>query len=451
MEYPGATFIRPLRRAVLFLFIATFFIAAPLVVLYTTGYRYDFKNGLWRETGSLSVDVEPATARVSLDNLALPDVLPIRLKDIIPHKYNLKISAPGYYDWQKEIDIKNKQTTYIKEVVLLKKSQPREIVRGKVSALGVSHDGQYLLYSLNQDTHTPIFLRDTATGQNTIVADFPGPEPPQIVWARKNNTAVIAAPQQAPFTRLMVVTADNLTKTRDLTPVAGGPIAAFEWRDSVEAELYYSTPGTIASFFPITGQKRTITKNSYLGWRVEQGGLWTLSAATTTASLTITKDTIGFSKTFATVPLPAESPTMADPAQWRLLSAENDTVLLGNKAAAKMFIVRPDKQFTVSATALLLSPYNHWWLLSSPSELWTYSDGDEPYLLTRSGESLRGVAPLDQYNTLAIYSDKTVSFIFPYYLVQHDMVKHGVAALSADTTNRVLYFGDQNGLWSLTY
>lgn len=451
MEYPGATFTRPLRRTVLLLFIATFFITAPLIVLYTAGYRYDFKNGLLRETGSLSVDVEPSSARVSLDTLALPDSLPIQLKDITPHKYTLTISAPGYYDWQKEIEVKNKETTYIKDIILLKDSRPQLIVRGKVTASSLSFDGRYLLYTLNQGTHTSVFLRDTGTDQNTLVVDFPGEQPPQIIWAQNNNTAVVAARRSALYTRLVVVTADDPTNAEDLAQIVGEPITAFEWKDSTEPELYYSTAETIASFSPLTGQKRTITKNNYLGWSIEQGGLWTLSVASTTASLTVTKDTLGFSGTFANVLLPQESPTLADPAEWRLLAAEKGTVLLGNAAATKMLIVRSDKQFTLSANTFLISPFNHWWLFSSPSELWTYSDGDEPYLLTRSGESLRGVTPLDTYNTLALYSDKTTSFMYPFYLVQHEMVDHGVNTLSADSDRRIIYFGDQTGLWSLTY
>ncbi len=453
MEYSGAIFTRPLRRAVLILFIAAFLIAAPLVVLYTIGYRYDFKNGLLRETGSLSVDVEPSAARVFLDNLALPDTLPIRLKDITPHKYTLKISAPGYYDWQKEIEIKNKQTTYIKDIILLKKSQPQIIARGEVTAASVSPDGRYLLYAAKRGNRLSIFLRDTAAGETAAVADFAGAEPVRIVWAPKNNSAIIATPEKPPYKKIITVaTGNHLTKTRDLTQNAGEPVNAFEWKNSTEAELYYSTAGMIASFAPLTGQKRAITKNIYLGWSVEQEGLWTLSAAaSTTASLTLTKNTLGFSETYADVRLPAESPTLADPTQWRLLAADNGTALLGNKTAGKMLIVRSDKQFTVAADNFLLSPYSHWWILTSPSELWTYSDSAEPYLLNRSGESLRGIAPLDQYNTLALYSDKTMSIIYPYYLVQNNIVNRGVANVSADATRRILYFSDQAGLWSLTY
>lgn len=452
MEYPGAYFTRPLRRAVLCLFIAAFLIAAPLVILYTAGYRYDFKNGLLRETGSLSVDVEPAAARVSLDNLALPGTLPIRLKDITPNKYALKISAPGYYDWQKEIEIKNKQTAYIKDVILIRKSQPRLVARGEVSAVSVSPDGRYALYAANRNGRTPIFLLDTAAGETVSVADFAGTKPVRMVWAPKVNAAVVAAGEGPPYREAIAVYPGNLTKIRDLTRIAGGAIDAFEWKNSTEAELYFSTPETIFSFFPLTSQKRAIAKNIYLGWSVEQEGLWTLSAAaTTTASLTLTKDTLGFSEIFATVKLPPESPTTADPAQWRLLLAQGGTVLLGNKAAAKMLIIRSDKQFTVPADSFFLSPYSHWWLLSTPSELWTYRDDDEPYLLNRSGESLRGAVPLDKYNTLALFSDKTISVIYPYYLVKHDIARRGVITMAADTLHRIIYFGDRAGLWSLIY
>lgn len=88
-------------------------------------------------------------------------------------------------------------------------------------------------------------------------------------------------------------------------------------------------------------------------------------------------------------------------------------------------------------------------------EAWTYSEGEEPYLLNRSGEHLQEIIPLDKYNTLALtWADKT-TVLFPYYLVSHDFINEKIEDLSADTENKILYFINQDknkeGIWKLNY
>jgi hypothetical protein len=123
MEYPGTKFTRPIRLAMLILFIVAFFVISPLIILYTAGYRYDWQNGLLKETGSISIDIEPRNATASLNGIKLQKDLPIRFNNITPGKYNLHLTASGYMDWFKEIEVKNKQTNYIKEISLIKKNQ----------------------------------------------------------------------------------------------------------------------------------------------------------------------------------------------------------------------------------------------------------------------------------------------------------------------------------------
>ena len=64
MEYPNTKFNHLVRLLLLIAFIAAFFIIAPIIIMYTAGYRYDWQNGLLKETGAISVDVEPKNATV---------------------------------------------------------------------------------------------------------------------------------------------------------------------------------------------------------------------------------------------------------------------------------------------------------------------------------------------------------------------------------------------------
>src|SRR3989338_10563832 len=149
MEYPGAHLIKPIRRLILVTFIVAFFLITPLMLLYTTGYRYDWKAGIIRETGGLSIDATPVDADVYLNDLPLDSSLPIRLKNITPKKYHIKISARGYFDWEKEIIVERKQTTYIKDIQLLKKNEPVKIQTASIGNISLSPNGRSLAFSIS--------------------------------------------------------------------------------------------------------------------------------------------------------------------------------------------------------------------------------------------------------------------------------------------------------------
>ena len=95
MEYPQTKFTHSARLLMLILFIIAFFVISPIIIMYTAGYRYDWRNGLLKETGAISVDVEPKNATVYLNGIKLQDKMPIRLNNIAPAKYSLRITAPA--------------------------------------------------------------------------------------------------------------------------------------------------------------------------------------------------------------------------------------------------------------------------------------------------------------------------------------------------------------------
>ena len=169
MEYPGSIITRKIRLATLILFIAAFFLITPTVILYSAGYRFDFRNGLLLETGSLRMDLFPEIARVYLDVLKIYQALPLRLNNITPHKYNLKITAPGYYDWEKQIEINRNRTTYIKEFILLRKDKAKLIYADDAEILSLSPSGRYLAYTVSRGGASDVVVRDNQAASKKFI------------------------------------------------------------------------------------------------------------------------------------------------------------------------------------------------------------------------------------------------------------------------------------------
>lgn len=455
MEYPNTKFTHLIRLIMLIVFIVAFFVISPMIIMYTAGYHYDWKNGLLKETGAISIDVEPKNATVYLNGIKLQDKMPIRLNNIAPAKYSLHITAPGYFDWLKEIEVKNTQTNYTKEISLIKKNKPEILINGKIDNLDISYDGRFIIYSLQKNNTTEIWLWDNNNQQATVLSRFNGPESTNILWAEKNNYALIGD-AAAPYLHMVVVNAENPAKQTDLAK-NNGPIKKFAWANSTDPQLYYSTRDNIFIYSPITEKSQVITKNNYLDWYMDNGQLWTMQIDTSTKQYSVIKDTLGFNSVFNR--LDSTDINLAtgktESSNLQILAARQNTILLNNSKDSQMILLTNTNKYKISADKFLISKYNNWWLMWSQWELWTYSEGEEPYLLNRSGESLQKVTPLDKYNTLSLQWENKTTVLFPYYLVTHDLLTEKITDITADTDNKILYFIDQTknkeGVWKLSY
>ncbi len=415
--------------------------------MYTAGYRYDWENGLLKEIGAISIDIIPKTAMVFINGQKIKDTMPIRLKNVTPGKYIIRLSATGHYDWQKEISVKNKQTVYIKEVSLLKKTEPELLLAGNFSQLSLSTDGRYLLYTAINNQSKKLILRDLDESRDTELLTIPAGRELEIIWSEKNNFAAVTD-QNYPHQWLAIINAARPNLIWELTKETKTPIQKIQWRDTINPELYYSTKTAIVSATPENLVQTAIAKNTFLDWRMNNGQLWTIQLGTAKGQIRLVKDTLGFPENFSLLNGDLSSLNVNS---WQILAVRDDIILLKKSEQTEMLIVTADKKFPVSGEKFTISKYNNWWLIWTPWELWTYSKGEEPYLLNRSGEQLREVAPLDKYNTLALVWAKKTTALFPYYLVGHELIDHETYALVADSEKRTLFFADQKGLWKLNY
>jgi hypothetical protein len=452
MEYPGTKFTRPVRLTMLIVFIFAFFIISPTLIMYTAGYRYDWHNGLLKETGSINIDIEPKNATAYLNNVKLSEKIPIRLNNITPAKYNLRITASGYYDWTKEIEIRNKQTSYTKEISLIRKNKPEILINEKINNFAVSYDGKFILYTISKNMAGEIWLWNNTTKQKKLIYNLNTADIPAIDWAENNNYAIISDSKN-PYSHLILVNAENPVNSKDLAQ-DNPSIRKFQWNNTGEPQLYFSTQENIYLYTISTNRSQIIGQNKYMDWSMDNGQLWTIQLNTSTAAYEITKDTLGFNSLFNQ--LNTEDISTVNENQnsnnLQMLAGRLDTVLVKINTNS-LILVTNNNKYKIAADKFLISKYNNWWLLWSQWELWTYSQGEEPNLLNRSGEQLKQVLPLDRYNTLALVWEDRGTVLFPYYYVSHDLINEKVSRPAVDTENKILYFINANkeGIWKLNY
>lgn len=149
MSYPNIWLTHQVRRVFMLFLIASFFIISPIIILYTIGYRYDAKEHLIKQTGVLTLDIQPKDSSVFIDNILVKKEMPFELANRAPGFYNVRIEKDGYYKWDKKIEIKSKETTHIKNFELIRHLLPTKKFQEmeNITKLSISSDGKYLLFS----------------------------------------------------------------------------------------------------------------------------------------------------------------------------------------------------------------------------------------------------------------------------------------------------------------
>jgi len=115
------------RRTILFIICVVFFVlVAPLMVLYSQGFRFDFNptSGGKRivQTGALYFKVLPTGADVYLNGKFKDKTAfftnSLLIENLLPKTYQIEIKKEGYHPWQKNLTVKETQVTEAKNIIL---------------------------------------------------------------------------------------------------------------------------------------------------------------------------------------------------------------------------------------------------------------------------------------------------------------------------------------------
>jgi len=135
-----------IRRAIYIVFIVLFVILVPIILLYTQGYRYNFKRGRVQKTSILIISSLPKKAAIYLNNkLVEDDTTPARLERVLPGDYEIKLVKDGYHDWSKKLPAFENGTTFAEDVILWKKSIPLLLKSGQINGWLTSPDDKKII------------------------------------------------------------------------------------------------------------------------------------------------------------------------------------------------------------------------------------------------------------------------------------------------------------------
>lgn len=127
------------RRILSFIFIALFLMITPPIMFYAAGYRLA-KNGFSvQRTGMFIIDSKPREAKIFIDGKPPTTwsssifnkkfiTTPVKIKNLLPGEYNLRLELDGYWSWQKKLVINPGASTFAENIYLFKNNLPAQII-----------------------------------------------------------------------------------------------------------------------------------------------------------------------------------------------------------------------------------------------------------------------------------------------------------------------------------
>ena len=188
------------RTLLFFILLTSFFILAPSFVLYSQGYRIDITGGRITQTGAFYFKVAPARADIFVDGTLIKrtDFLfgSALTKNFFPGSYFLEITKEGYHSWQKILEIKERQVTEAKNILLFKKSPAFQKLADRVERFWISPNMQYALL-LQRETKTSwqLSLLNLKTGEIELFMERIGTKDEifDIQWAEDSRRFLLHA------------------------------------------------------------------------------------------------------------------------------------------------------------------------------------------------------------------------------------------------------------------
>ncbi len=386
------------RHIIFFLFVLAFFISAPLIVLYTAGYRYHFGTNQIVQTGVLSVASVPRSSNVIIDGQTTSEKTPVVFDDIFPGEHVVQIEKAGYTAWQKTVRVESRKTSFATDAVLFLNQVPikqndQSIIKGSVNPNQTS-----LAYLVKTKTFLELRVMENPDQEARLLLRVSyDPHAKYVLDWSKNGNHLLFDVQRGPLHELTLIS----LITGSVTEVnISERISSYWWDVGADEMLYVRGRFSLFTLNANAGEQTRLAHN-YMA-RTYNGNelVVTPSKNQTTVSLS---QPDGSSKILAYIPF----------GEYAFETVREELVLLSEKQSKKIVLLNPKDQ-----QPILFQADANLWKWNNEQELLVYTDGFEiqvfdtksnkNYTVTRSSSRFDFVTWHPDHNILFVEQDNTL-------------------------------------------
>jgi hypothetical protein len=110
------------RLGILIGFVVVFLVSAPITILYTSGYRWNWKKQRIEKIGVMFLRSKPNDATVMIDGETTSFHTPARITNLLPGTYDVRVNKVGFSAWEKHLTVQSELTTFAEGIQLWKDS-----------------------------------------------------------------------------------------------------------------------------------------------------------------------------------------------------------------------------------------------------------------------------------------------------------------------------------------
>ncbi len=219
---------RRVRNGIFFVFVTIFVIGAPIIVLYTAGYRLNISTWRVQRTGVIAISTLPRGASVTMNNALIADKTPYVAQRLTPGDYDVLLQKSGYRSWNQHVSVGSGSTTYI-TALLFSDTKPELLLEENALSVVGDKSGRFVyLLVANGDTHE-VWRYDTVTRLQRLVNDSVGNTTSSIALNADESALIIQQDSQRAPTSEIGISADT-----------GTPLSATELANATNALPEYS-------------------------------------------------------------------------------------------------------------------------------------------------------------------------------------------------------------------
>lgn len=185
----------------MFSFITLFLITAPILILYASGYRLDFKKRSIIQTGTLFLESKNLkNADIFINDEPYDKQLneKIFIYNLLPGEYKIKITKENYFSWEKKLHIQSSLTTFEKNIVLFPINQPELIFNEPSNNYTISPDTKNIIFETENNGIAELYLLKLETLEK------------ELIYKNSDPTNNIKKINWAPSSKKVLLKKDNL-------------------------------------------------------------------------------------------------------------------------------------------------------------------------------------------------------------------------------------------------
>ena len=123
-----------------------FLIIAPVTVFYSLGWRFNWETKKIVQTGVIYFKIWPKNVQVYLNGefKKKTDIFfsSAHIDNLLPGQYEIEIKKDGYYDWKKTLEIKKREVTEGRNIILIPKNPNFNLLSEQIKDFFFSPDGK---------------------------------------------------------------------------------------------------------------------------------------------------------------------------------------------------------------------------------------------------------------------------------------------------------------------